>query len=483
MDSPNILFVFADQLRYTALGLNGNPVVRTPHLDGLAADGLVFDQAFSSCPICSPYRGQILTGRYSHANGVVCNEYRMADDQVTIAHALREHGYRTAYIGKLHLNHGPYPEAKRLGFDDMIAYNCTHSYYKVRYFRNEEGPIPMPGYAPQGETDLTLGYIREHRAAHPDQPFCIFLSWGPPHWTGHAGKDGEYADYPREYATYDPETVDVPENIPPMLRDYAAREIADYYGMVTSLDDCIGRILADLEAQGLAENTIVCFSSDHGDHIGAHGYGKPGCDWMPWKLRASKATPYDESVHIPFIMRYPGKVAAGRRTTAFLNSVDVMPTLLGLAGVPVPETVQGTDLSHVATGGEDETPDSVYLQILGPGWPDRTAFTGLWRGVRTAEYTYARWQGGKRALYDLARDPGELRNVVGDPAYEQAAEGMEKRLQQWMAATDDPFDTGPRLPQTNMLDLGQQLTSEWGYGVLPPAYAAAIESYHPPGLE
>ena len=143
MSQANILYIFADQLNYGALGCNGNRMVRTPNADRLAREGVVYDRAFSSCPICSPYRAQILTGRYSHANGVIDNEYALFEDQTTIAHALQAQGYRTAYVGKWHLGHPPYTEPKRYGFDDLYAYNCTHRYYDVSYWHNEEGPFPM----------------------------------------------------------------------------------------------------------------------------------------------------------------------------------------------------------------------------------------------------------------------------------------------------------------------------------------------------
>ena len=127
MIEPNIIFVFSDQQRYSALGSSGNSLIRTPNIDRLAAEGILFRQAFSSCPICSPYRGQALTGRYSHKNGVIDNEYSLFEDQTTLAQALGNAGHRTAYIGKWHLGYGPYGEEKRYGFDYMAAHDCIHN--------------------------------------------------------------------------------------------------------------------------------------------------------------------------------------------------------------------------------------------------------------------------------------------------------------------------------------------------------------------
>lgn len=483
MTKPNILYIFSDQQRYSALACNGNPIIQTPNFDRLAQEGVAFDEAVSSCPICSPYRGQLLTGRYSHVNGVIDNEYRLFDGQTTIAHVLKDEGYRTAYIGKWHLGYGPYAEPLRYGFDDLYAHNCIHDYYKVSYWHNEDGPFKMGGFAPRVETQLALDYIKEHLLKTPDRPFCVFLAWGPPHWFP-ANSDRGYGLYPQEYNIYDPETVDVPKNVPRQFRDFARREIADYYGMITALDACMGRILAALDDWGLAENTIVCFSSDHGDHLSSHGFGKPpdgdrskySDAWMHHTLSASKATPYEESVHIPFILRYPARVKGNRRTDTLFSSVDVLPTLLGLCDITVPDDVQGRNLSHAALGTPGEEPDSVYLQILGPGWPPRRKWVGLWRGIRTHRYTYARWKdrGGMRILFDRKTDPYEMQNAIDEPEFAQVADELEERLQRWVEETGDPFDTGRRLPVTEMLDLGQMFTSTHWHQIAPPEYVAAM---------
>lgn len=474
MRKPNILYVFADQLRYSALACNGDRLIRTPNFDRLAREGLSFDRAFSCDPICSPYRAQVLTGNYSHVNGVICNEYRLFDDQRTIAHRFGEHGYRTAYVGKWHLGYGPYPEHKRYGFDDLFAYNCIHSYYQTRYFHNDDGPWRMREYAPRVETELALDYLKTH--GNTDEPAFVILGWGPPHWNT-LNKSRRYGDYPQEYKLYDPDEVELSDNVPIQLRDFARAEIADYYGMVTSLDACMGRILDELERSGLAENTIICFSSDHGDHLSAHGFGTPGDDWMHHSLRGSKATPYDEACHIPFIIRGPRVGRARRRSNVFLNSVDVLPTLMDLCELPVPDDVQGCSIAPAVAGQPYEGRDSVFLQALGTGWPSREQWLGLWRGVRTERWTYARWhdQGGRRVLFDLQADPAEMVNLASDPGHAAVVTEMEDRLQGWLKETHDPFDTGKRLPVTGMLDLGQAfITDEW-VDKAPSAYAHAIK--------
>jgi arylsulfatase A-like enzyme len=451
MNQPNIIFIFSDQQRYNTMGCTGNSEVRTPAFDRLAAEGVLFRQAFSSCPICSPYRAQVLTGLYSHKNGVLDNEYKLYDNQATFAQALKAAGYQTGYIGKWHLGYGPYTPEKRYGFDYMGAYNCNHEYYDVAYWENETGPIPIEGWAPVGETDLAIRFMQNHREKRKDAPFFLMLSWGPPHWP--------YEKYPKEHRLYDPDAVDVPQNVPEQMNAFAQNEIAHYYGNITGLDAQMGRLMDWLDVNGLREDTILCFSSDHGDHLSSHNYGKPMDRWLHPSKRASKATPHEESIHIPFILSYPGRVNTGKSTDILFNSVDVMPTLLSLAGVDIPQVVQGQDLSHVATGGIGPEPDSVYLQILGPGWPHRGDWVGCWRGLRTDRWVYARWYGSSDTwLFDRENDPYEMKNLADNPEYAPTRKQMEQRLGQWIEDTADPFETGDRDPKTGMLCLGQEYT-------------------------
>ena len=447
---PNIVFVFDDQHRCDSVGCTGNALTATPNIDRLAGEGTVFDQAFACYPLCSPFPAQLLTGTYCHVNGVVCNEYRLFDDQPTLASALGRTGYRTAYVGKWHLGAGPYPPERRAGFDELMAYNCGHGFRKTHYFHNEDGPTQLGCWAPAGETDLALDYLRRHA---DDQPFALFLSWAGPHWP--------YDDYPQEFNSVDPADVTVAPNVPKPLEPFARRQLAEYYGFCAALDAQFGRIIDALDRLGLAENTIVVFTSDHGDHLWSHGYGRPMDFWLHPSRRASKATPYNESVRIPFVIRWPGRVPAGDRTDAMLGSCDMMPTLLALAGVDCPDCVQGADLSHACLGRAGESPDSVYLQNMGVGWPNRAEFTGFWRAVRTQRYMYARWLDDEqpRLLFDVVDDPFEMTNLADSEDHATLRDEMENRLQRWIAETKDPFDTGPRGPK-RMLALGQQFGND-----------------------
>jgi arylsulfatase A-like enzyme len=454
---PNIVFVFADQLRYTAMGCCGNEIVKTPNFDRMASQGIIFDNCCANHPLCSPYRANLITGKYGFANGVPDNEYLLWDNQVTLPRALKPVGYNTAFIGKWHLGHGPYPEDGRHGFDYMAAYNCQHSYYKTTYHENETDKMRIQKFAPEGETDLAIKFMENHLAKKDSNPFALFMGWGPPHWP--------YDQYPEECKIYHPAKVDLPPNVPPQMAHFARREIADYYGNVTAIDAQMGRLMATLDRLGIADDTILCFSSDHGDHLSSHGYVKPMDRWMHSSMRASKSTPYDEACHIPFIMRYPRSVSAGQRTRAMFSTVDVMPTLLALCGMGIPAGVQGHNLAHVATGKDGPAPpDSVYMMNMGPGWPNRRRWVGFWRGIRTDKYVYARWldkDEHRTLLFNCADDPFEMKNLEGHKEYAQVKKDMEERLQQWIKDTNDPFETGKRKPPYNMLDMNFKLQKQW----------------------
>jgi arylsulfatase A-like enzyme len=413
---------------------------------------MVFTRAFSNCPICGPYRGQLMSGLYSHQNGVLCNEYELRTDIATFPGELKAAGYYTGYVGKWHLGYGPYTEEKRNGFDYMAANNCEHRYYNVTYYENEEGPRQVNAWAPEEETSLALKFLDEHRHKRKGTPFALFVGWGPPHHP--------YNAYPEAFRIYDPEKIELSSNVPAHLEEAARRETADYYGNVTALDAQMGRLMKALDEEGLADNTILCFTSDHGDHLYSHGYGRCGDRSFPLPLRASKATPFEESIHVPFLLRWPNKIGNRQSTDVLFGSVDIMPSLLGLCGIDVPPGLSGRDLSYAILGEEGPMPDSVYLQILGEGWPGRGRWVGYWRAVRTDRWLYARWHENEYGpyLFDLHNDPWEVNNVYHHPDFAPVREEMEVQLKQWMEKTQDPFETGARDPLTGMLILGQRRT-------------------------
>ena len=312
----------------------------------------------------------------------------------------------------------------------------------------------MSDWAPEEETSLAIRFLDNHMKDQPDNPFAMILSWGPPHWP--------YDQYPKSYNIYSPDKVNLPQNVPEQFSTFAKQELADYYGNVTALDAQMGRLMDALDRLGLSDNTLLIFTSDHGDHLSSHGYGKPMDQWMHPSFRASKATPFDESIHVPFIARWPGHISPGTTNDAIISSVDLMPTLISMAGGELSDQVQGHDMSHILLGKEGPRSDSAYLQILGPGWPHRGKWVGYWRGLRTDRWVYARWYQNEYGplLFDRMSDPEEMTNLAGDPDYSRIQADLEKRLQKWMLDTDDPFDTGPRDEETGMLALGQEFNHD-----------------------
>lgn len=465
---PNILFVFSDQQRYSALGANGNTVIQTPHLDAMAAEGMVCDNFYSNHPLCSPYRAILLTGQFGWRNGVIDNEYLPRRDIPTLPGLLRESGYATAHVGTFHLGKGPYADEDRYGLDYLAALHDGPGFFDRSYYENEAGPNPTEGWAPSAETDFSIGFIERHLDTRPDDPFALFLSWRPPHWP--------YPSYPDAFNVYDPAEMDLPENVPPQMADFARREIADYYGCCTGLDAEMGRLRDALKQLGIDDYTIVIYTSDHGDHLSSHGYGKPFDHWMHHSMRASKSTPYEESIHVPFVVKWPGHTPEKTRSDAFFSAIDLVPSLLGACRVSIPDCMQGRDVSAVWVG-DDAVDDpirapggreSAYLMNMANGWPNRYGWVGRWRGVRSERYTYARWFDNERGpwLFDREADPLEMRNLAGSDEGREAQEEMEESLHRWMEATHDPFEYGKRGPR-GFIDVGQEWADvekwrDWG---------------------
>ncbi len=417
-----------DQFRGMDIGAMGNPQVRTPTMDRLAADGALLRHTYANCPVCCPARGTLLTGKYAHHHGVDVNDAPLPNEQVTIAEILQEKGYRTGFVGKWHLEGGKRqpgfvpPGPRRQGFDFWAANICSHNYWNMHYFRDEPEPIQMPGYSARTFTEEAINFLEEDS----DKPFCLFVEWGPPH--------NPYVAPPEYMNLYDPDGLRMRPNWVDGIRNGSRRDIAGYYAAITFIDDEIGRLLEVLEAKGKTQDTIVLLTSDHGDMLGSQG-------------TYLKRKPWEESIQVPGIIRYPAGIQPADRSDLVFSQVDMAPTLLGLAGVTVPENMDGTDLSMALFTGPGESadgaPKSVYLQSYTP--TEQSEFPP-WRGVRTERYTYARNQNRPWLLYDNQTDEFQSENLVDRPEHAELRASLDKMTMDWFEKTGDSWEERSDLP-------------------------------------
>jgi arylsulfatase A-like enzyme len=435
---PNVLIIMADQLRYESCGYAGDPKAITPHIDRLAADGMSFDNYVVNTPVCAATRATLWTGKYASSTGMVVNELRINPNHDTLGHLLTAKGYQCDYIGKWHLwasqagRHrqtanafcppGPY----RLGFDGFwAAYNFNHGNYNAFYFRNTPRRHEIDQWGPVHFTNLAIDQLQQH--AQQDSPFAMVVSYSPPHdpwtkdnvpaWWYDRFRDVEF-NLPSTWSDTPDPRMDRNANPGRWLNHWKPslpEFMRVYYAMTAALDEQIGRLLAALEAAGLADNTIVIFTSDHGEQFGANG-------------RVFKMTFFDKSARVPLLVRWPGKIPAGRRSTACISAVDVMPTICGMLGVGFPDSVEGIDLSDVTRVDCSCEPDFAFLQGMGHTFQWKDGFE--WRAVRDQQFTYARYlSDGHELLFDNRNDPQQSTNLIDNPDYHRDRD----RLRQWMA--------------------------------------------------
>lgn len=450
---PNLVYVFADQLRADVLGCYGDVKAITPHIDGFARQAVNFTNAVSVTPVSAPYRSCLFTGKYTSSTGMVINEINMNPNHRTLAHVLKDAGYDLGYIGKMHLNDqhrrsykkGP----ERMGFDGYwAAYSFHHESYTAYYYTDgangEEEKVDLRGqYGPEVFTGLALDYMK--KAAAGEKPFALFLSWNPPHdpWR----KENVPAEC---YEKFKDTSFFLPENFKSMPDPYMDRYPQEffkgdsawrdsfirgggfqetmrcYYAMVHSIDTQFGRVLAQLDSLGLADNTIVVFTSDHGEMFASQG-------------RMYKLTFYDEAARIPFLVRYPPLQTKGR-SEACLNTPDIAPTLLGLMGLhrDIPEEMEGADLSFILRQEEGTEPPFAFLQGMGHTYQWKDGYE--WRAVRTGRYTYARYlRDGSELLFDREKDPHMKRNLIDEKEYRPVLSTLRTQMKEKMAELKDEF--------------------------------------------
>jgi len=457
---PNLVFIMSDDHAAHAISAYGSVINQTPHLDRIATNGMRFDAAFCTNSICAPSRAAILTGTYNHINGVTTLDTHLDNTLWTFPQALQAAGYVTGMIGKWHLGHGPGHDP--FGFDEWRVLPGQGHYHNPVMLEAGGQIIERGGYVTDLITDDSLDFIDRHA----DGPFALFCHHKAPHRVWEPSRE--------HFTMYDdvdipePETfrddlvgradvvqavkmrmmdldpiIDLKSPVPPGLSldeeiswRYQ-RYIKDYLRVVASIDDNVGRLLDDLDARGLTDNTIVVYTSDQGFFLGDHG-------WFDKRLM------YEESLSMPLLVQYPPVVEAGSSSDEIVVNVDFCPTLLDLMGVDVPDSVQGRSFAPLLGGSiPDDWPQSMYYRY----WmhQDGSHDCPAHYGVRTKThklicyYNDPLGQPGAHGpsepmeweLFDLVVDPYEVNNVIDDDAYAQIRGELEAELTRLQAEVGD----------------------------------------------
>ncbi len=451
---PNVLFVMTDDQRKDTLSAYGNTILRTPNMDRIANGGIRFEEAFVTNSLCAPSRASVLTGLYSHAHGVVTNGdgpqfYNgpgLRPDQPTWVDLLHEAGYHTGLVGKWHLKSQP------RGFDEWVIFPWQGDYQDPEMVAKGV-PLRMRGHADDVVGDQALEFLRRRPI---DRPFCLLYQFKSPHRTWKpapryaAAFEGVDIPVPRtfedrlagrpeavraaEMALADmPDYRDrVPASLPPEERKRRNLElmVKDYYRVLLSVDENLGRVLDFLDEQKLTPNTLVVYTSDNGFFLGEHGL-------------FDKRLMYEPSIRVPLAIRYPARFAAATvdRTHMVLN-VDVMPTILQLAGIPVPPNLHGRSAVPLLEGADVPWRDDFLYEYY--EYPAGHCVRKN-RGVRTARWKLIQFfeQPEEWELYDLENDPDETRNLAGDARFASVMSTLRARLGELRRELGDSDPPGP----------------------------------------
>lgn len=483
-DRPNILFIMTDQHRWDCIGANGNEWIKTPNLDRLAAAGANFTHCFVQAPVCVPSRASFFTGRYPHSHRNRVNYTPLDQSEVLMQRRLRDAGYATAAVGKLHYHPPTAVEAKRTGFDSVELHDAVPAldrfsdYIAWRERHDPQSQIPHRALAqdiPKGknpfrqaidqkysETTWTGARTRHHirELAAGEKPFFLFSSFWKPHAPFEVPQPFDAMYNEVEIPLPVPMTLDQIMQLPTPLRSLVLRfrpsydtdrdklqwMYRSYYGAISHIDREVGLILDQLDSAGVADNTIVVFSSDHGDQLLEHGLMGKNCF-------------FESSVRVPFMIRFPQRIEPGQYDT-LIESVDLLPTLFELVGLPEPYTNQGHSLAPlIRRDGSDYVPreavfsENVIPEVITGG---REAFEfikgeGI-RGirhpdakmVRTRRWKFVYYPEGFAELYDLKTDPHEMTNLAKDPNYREQVYNMKDRLLRWLTTADEADQIAPR---------------------------------------
>jgi arylsulfatase A-like enzyme len=416
---PNIVFVLTDQWRAKATGYAGDPNIKTPNLDRLSKNGFNFKNTVSVCPVCTPYRASLLTGRFPSSTGMFLNDLHLPDEELCMAEIFKTAGYATAYIGKWHLDgqgrSSFIPRERRQGWEYWKVAECDHNYQNSHYYEGDsEVKKFWDGYDAYAQTRDAQTYLKSRASA--DKPFVLMVAYGTPHFPHDSAPEDIKKLYPLDALRLEPNVKGDEKKI--------RIELQGYYAHCTALDRCVGDLLMTLDETGLATNTIFVFTSDHGEMMGSHGI-KPSTKQVAW----------DESSHVPFLLRMPGSLPA-RTVATPLTTPDILPTLLGLTGVTKPATIEGEDLSSLIKGGAERDRAALYMQVS-----PFTSAAVAYRAIRTASHTLIRQQEKETLLFDDDKDPCQMDNLAEKPECAALRVKLEAQLDAELKRIGDDFPT------------------------------------------
>jgi arylsulfatase A-like enzyme len=453
---PNVIFIMTDDQRQDAMSAYGNPILKTPHMDSIGAGGVRLTEFFVTNALCEPSRASFLTGLYSHTHGVLTNgggpdfadHPGLRSDQQTFVHLLRVAGYHTGIVGKWHLASPP------TGFDQWVVFPGQGQYNDPVMIANG-ARVKMRGHADDVTGDQALEFLRTRPK---DKPFCLLYqfksphrSWMPAERYAHVFDDvmipvprtfeDRLAGRPDALRRAEMAIADMPDFaergvLPSLPREERKRRnleelVKNYYRVLLSVDENVGRVLRQLEADGLTQNTIVAYTSDNGFFLGEHGL-------------FDKRLMYEPSIRVPMVVKYPARIPAGRVDNAHMSlNIDVAPTLLDLAGLEVPRWMHGKSMVPILTGA------------AAPSWRDAFLYEYYEfpaehcvrknRGVRTSRWKLIHFweQPEEWELYDLRNDPDETQNLAYDRQHAAVVAQLKKRLAELRRESGDVDVAGP----------------------------------------
>ena len=465
---PNLLFIFPDQFRNAAIGSNNQDPVKTPNIDELAGEGMIVSNAISSYPLCSPYRGMLMTGLLPYHNTVLTNsnsqrhqfDNNWQKDDISFSDVLVKNGYDAGYVGKLHLRSPAPIEGKdsviwdayqpkelRHGFNFWYAYGTFDQHNTPHYWINdakEDEVTEIKEWSAKHEADVIIDYLKNPSTTtrSKDKPFALFWSVNPPHPPYQYVPEEYLKDYKdkslkdllvRGNVDLETDAKDLAfhEGATRGRTNLAKEHVAEYFAMVTGVDEQIGRVLKTLKEEGLYDNTIVVITSDHGEMMGSHGL-------------MSKNVWYEESINVPFIIRWPERLKAGQKSDLLISPTDIMPTILNMMGATkgMPSNLDGKDLSGLILDNKGDEPQSVMYYFIEEGQP-----ASGHRGLRTKRYTYVitldRKDVEREILYDNKEDPYQLKNIaasataIKNELHQELLKQLKSKKDPWLDRYND----------------------------------------------